>query len=187
MPDQEPKLVARAQRGDRAAFEKLVRLHADHLHAVVLRLSGDRDVAEEVTQEAFLRAWRGIDGFKRDARFFTWLYRIGVNEARRRLQRPSEPRPILSLEEHPIEPRDPGRGPAGAAEYADLHSALEAAIAALDDDYRLPLLLRDVDGLSTAEAAEVMGLGEAAFKSRLHRARLAVRAAVEPYLPARDE
>jgi len=187
MGHEERRLVARAQDGDRAAFEELVRLHAARLYAVVLRLAGDRHEAEEVTQETFLRAWRGIDGFKGDARFFTWLYRIGVNEARRSSQRGSGPRAVTSLEQHRIDPRDPGPGPAGAAEHTDLRSALEAAIAALDDDYRAPLVLRDVEGLSTAEAAELMGLGEAAFKSRLHRARLAVRMAVEPYLPVQDE
>jgi RNA polymerase sigma-70 factor (ECF subfamily) len=187
MGHEERRLVARAQNGDRAAFEELVRLHAARLYAVVLRLAGDRHEAEEVTQETFLRAWRGIDGFKGDARFFTWLYRIGVNEARRSSQRGSGPRAVTSLEQHRIDPRDPGPGPEGAAEHTDLRSALEAAIAALDDDYRAPLVLRDVEGLSTAEAAELMGLGEAAFKSRLHRARLAVRMAVEPYLPVQDE
>ena len=82
-------LVALARSGDRAAFEELVQRHADRLFGVVLRMVSDRQEAEEVTQEAFLRAWRGLGGFKGDARFFTWLYRIGVNEARRRLERGS--------------------------------------------------------------------------------------------------
>lgn len=79
-------LVARAQAGDRGAFEELVRRHANGLFAVVVRLSRDRQEAEEAVQEAFLRAWRGIGDFKGEARFFTWLYRIGVNEAHRRGQ-----------------------------------------------------------------------------------------------------
>lgn len=74
-------LVARAQAGDAGAFEQLVRVHADRLHAVVQRLVNDEHEAQEVTQETFLRAWRGLGGFKGDAQFFTWLYRIGVNEA----------------------------------------------------------------------------------------------------------
>jgi DNA-directed RNA polymerase specialized sigma24 family protein len=82
--DDDSELVSRAQTGDRLAFEELVRRHADRLHAVVTRLVADRHEAEEVTQEAFLRAWRGIATFKGEAHFFTWLYRIGVNEARRR-------------------------------------------------------------------------------------------------------
>jgi RNA polymerase sigma-70 factor, ECF subfamily len=180
------QLVARAQAGDRVAFEELVRRHADRLHAVVLRLAGDRHEAEEITQEAFLRAWRGIQGFKGDARFFTWLYRIGINEARRRAQRRRGAGAMTSLEAHGIEPRDLGPDPERTVERTDLRAALEAAVRDLDPDDRAPLVLRDIEGLSTAQAAAIMGLGEAALKSRLHRARLAVRAAVDSYLPTDD-
>src|SRR5919199_4905880 len=85
--DEDAGLVARAQAGEREAFEELVRRHAEHLYAVVVRLVPDRHDAEEVTQEAFIRAWRAIGRFKGDARFFTWLYRIAINEARRHAQR----------------------------------------------------------------------------------------------------
>ena len=180
--DEDTTLVARAQGGDRAAFEELVRRHADGLYAVVSRLVWDRHEAEEVTQEAFLRAWRGIGGFKGDARFFTWLYRIGVNEAHRRTQRPAPASELASLEEEQIDPLDPHPPPDRQAERGDLRTALERAVRALHPDYRAPLILRDVEGLSTAEAAAIMGLGEAAFKSRLHRARLTVRNAIEEHL-----
>lgn len=181
MTDEDAALVERAQAGDRAAFEELVRRHANGLYAVVARLVDDRREAEEVTQEAFLRAWRGIGGFKGEAQFFTWLYRIGVNEARRRTSRRPRAREA-SLEEEALDPADPRPQPDRQAEHSDLRAALERAVRALDPDYRTPLILRDVEGLSTAEAAAIMGLREAAFKSRLHRARLAVRNAVENYL-----
>ena len=183
MTEPDAVLVRRAQQGDRASFEVLVERHAEQLHAVVVRLTDDRHEAEEVTQEAFLRAWRGIQAFKGDAQFFTWLYRIGVNEARRRAQRRPAARGVGSLEDQLVEPRDTGPGPHQALENADLRAALERAVRALESDYRAPLILRDIEGLSTAQAAETMGLSEAAFKSRLHRARLAVRAAVDSYLP----
>lgn len=93
---------------------------------------------------------------------------------------------MTSLDEHDVEPRDPAPGPARSAEHRELRAALERAIRDLDPDHRLPLILRDVEGLSTAQAAAIMELGEAAFKSRLHRARLAVRAAVDDYLPSED-
>lgn len=186
MRDEDAELAGRARDGDREAFEELVRRHADRLYAVVVRLVPDRHEAEEVTQEAFVRAWRAISGFKGDARFFTWLYRIGVNEAQRRAQRRARAR-VASLDEQAVDPPDPGPAPDRQAEHSDLRAALERAVRELDPDYRAPLILRDVEGLSTAEAAAIMGLGEAAFKSRLHRARLSVRNAVKDYLAEEEQ
>ncbi|MGE3811179.1 MAG: RNA polymerase sigma factor [Candidatus Nanopelagicales bacterium] len=180
-------LVARARAGDRAAFEDLVRLHADRLHAVVRRLVDDEHEAQEVTQEAFLRAWRAIGRFKGDSQFFTWLYRIGVNEASRRTSRKRSRGVVTSLDEQLVEPAETRPGPAQAAQHRELRRALETAIHELKPDQRAPLVLRDVEGLSTAEAAEILGLGEAAFKSRLHRARLAVKDAVRDHLLEADD
>jgi RNA polymerase sigma-70 factor (ECF subfamily) len=172
------QLVRLARDGSRDAFEELVRRHADRLYVVVLRFTGDPTQAEEVVQEAFLRAWRGIARFQGRSQFFTWLYGIGLNEARRHASR--KPRPALvPLEEGALE-RTPDlrQAPEPCAEQRDLRAALERAVRALPPKYRAPLILRDVEGLSTEQAAEIMGLKEAAFKSRLHRARLAVRDAV---------
>ena len=179
--EQETALVERARGGDRAAFEELVRRHADHLYAVVLRFVADRREAEEVTQDAFLRAWRSIARFEGRSRFFTWLYRIGINEAKRRATR-RPPATVVSLDDEPIpEAPDWSQAPETRLHQADLRRVLESTIRALPIEYRAPLILRDVEGLSTQEAAEVMELGEAAFKSRLHRARLAVRRALDEY------
>jgi RNA polymerase sigma-70 factor (ECF subfamily) len=177
----EAVLVQRARSGDRDAFEELVRRHADHLYAVVVRFVADGAEAEEVTQEAFLRAWRSIGRFEGRSRFFTWLYRIGINEAKRRARR-RPPVPVLSLDDEPIpEAPDWSETPEARLRQHDLRRVLEGAIRALPIEYRAPIVLRDVEGLSTQEAAEVMELGEAAFKSRLHRARLAVRRALDEY------
>ena len=178
-------LVVRARAGDRLAFEELVRLYADRLHAVVRRLVDNEYEAEEVTQEAFLRAWRGIARFKGDSQFFTWLYRIGVNEAHRRTSHRRAP--VASLEEQLVEPADTRPEPPRRLEQDDLRHALERAVQGLKPDQRAPLVLRDIEGLSTGEAAAILDLGEAAFKSRLHRARLAVRDAVRDYLPEDSE
>jgi RNA polymerase sigma-70 factor, ECF subfamily len=176
-------LVERAQAGDRGSFEVLVRRHADRLYAVVLRFTADAAEAEEVTQEAFLRAWRSVARFEGRSQFFTWLYRIGINEAKRRAERRPPAGKVISLEEEQVdEAADPSESPAARSEQGELRERLEQAIRALPLDYRAPLVLRDVEGLSTAEAAAVMELGEAAFKSRLHRARLAVRNAIDDYL-----
>jgi RNA polymerase sigma-70 factor (ECF subfamily) len=181
--DHETDLVARAQAGDRAAFEQLVRLHADRLYAVVLRVLGDRHEAEEVVQETFLRAWRSLSRFELRSQFFTWLYRIGVNEARRSQERRRTRPQSAPLANAELQVPDEREAPQARAEAHELRGALEAAILGLPLDYRMPLVLRDVEGLSTAQAAAVMELGEAAFKSRLHRARLAVRSAVEDLVP----
>lgn len=183
----ESALVERAQHGDRAAFEELVRRHADRLYAVVLRFVADAGEAEEVTQEAFLRAWRSIDRFQGRSRFFTWLYRIGINEAKRRAAR-QPPATVVSLDDEPIpDAPDWSEAPETRSQQSDLRHALERAIRALPVEYQAPLILRDVEGLSTQEAAEVMELGEAAFKSRLHRARLAVRRALDQYFLEAEE
>ena len=176
-------LVARAQAGDREAFEQLVRRHADRVYAVARRLGLPSDAAEEVTQEAFLRAWRGIASFRGDARFFTWLYRIAVNEAKRRLEREPARTLVRSLDDEvAVQPPDMREEPYTRLAYAELRQALAAAVLALPLKYRAPLILRDVKGLSTADAAAVLGLGEAALKSRLHRARAAIRGALQERL-----
>ena len=183
----EAVLVERARGGDRAAFEELVRRHADHLYAVVLRFVADRGAAEEVTQEAFLRAWRSIGRFEGRSRFFTWLYRIGINEAKRRAAR-QPPATVVSLDDEPIpEAPDWSEAPETRLRHNDLRRLLEDTIRALPIEYRTPIILRDVEGLTTQEAAEVMDVGEAAFKSRLHRARLAVRRALDEYFLEEEE
>jgi RNA polymerase sigma-70 factor (ECF subfamily) len=185
--DRDRELVSRAREGDRAAFEQLVHLHADRLYAVVLRATGDRDEAEEVVQETFLRAWRSVRSFEGRSQFFTWLYRIGINEARRSGERRrARPQPA-PLADAGSEVADERQAPHARARVHELRRALEQAIMGLPLDYRMPLVLRDVEGLSTEQAAAVMDLGEAAFKSRLHRARLAVRSAVEDYLAEEDD
>ncbi|HKH13706.1 MAG TPA: sigma-70 family RNA polymerase sigma factor [Solirubrobacterales bacterium] len=180
--EDEAVLVERARSRDRLAFEELVRRHADRLYAVVLRFLGDPADAEEVTQETFLRAWRGIDRFQGRSQFFTWLYRIGLNEAKRLGIRKPPAGKVRSLEDEPIpEAPDWSEAPEVRVGQGEIRRVLEGAIRALPIEYRAPLVLRDIEGLSTKDAADVMDLGEAAFKSRLHRARLAVRRSLDEY------
>jgi len=180
-PD-EAELIARAQEGDREAFAELVRANADRLYAVLLRFTADPEEAAEASQEALLRAWRSIGRFQGRSAFFTWLYRIGINEAKRRAGRRAARGAEVPLEESPVEQApDWSEAPELRAEQGELRHRLEEAIRALPLDYRVPLVLRDVEGLSTREAAEATELGEAAFKSRLHRARMAVRRAMDEY------
>jgi RNA polymerase sigma-70 factor (ECF subfamily) len=175
----ERELIDRAQLGDVAAFEALAGVHADRLYAVVLSFVGDGCEAEDVLQETLLRAWRGIGRFQGRAMVFTWLYRIAVNESNRALERRVRRRATVPVDEEAVQVPAPQReGPADQAEQQELREALRLAIAKLSPPYRMALVLRDVEGLSTREAAKIAGIGEAAFKSRLHQARLKVRASV---------
>jgi RNA polymerase sigma-70 factor, ECF subfamily len=175
----ERELVARAKAGDLAAFEELVGAHADRLYMLVLRLVGDPGEAEDVLQETLLRAWRGIGRFQARAMIFTWLYRIAVNESNRALEKRLRRGTTVPLDREAVQAPAPAHEtPASRAEQHELRGALELAIADLAPPYRTALVLRDVEGLSTREAAEIVGVGEAAFKSRLHQARLKVRASL---------
>jgi RNA polymerase sigma-70 factor (ECF subfamily) len=175
----ERELIGRAQAGDLGAFEALAGVYADRLYTVVLRIVGDRGEAEDVLQETLLRAWRGIRRFEGRAMVFTWLYRIAVNESNRALDRRQRLRANVPVDEQVIEvPAPPRDGPATQAERQELREALRVAISQLSAPCRTALVLRDVEGLSTRDAAEIVGVGEAAFKSRLHQARLTVRALV---------
>jgi RNA polymerase sigma-70 factor (ECF subfamily) len=178
-PDTEAVLLARAKAGDVDAFEELSGAYADRLYMLLLRLLGDPDEAGEVAQEVMLRAWRGITRFQGRSSYFTWLYRIAVNEAHRALAKRGRRPPSVPL--GPVElqlPTSPADDPARQAEARELRRALADALAMLPPPLRTAIVLRDVEGLSTQQAAEIAGVGQAAFKSRLHQARLQVRAAI---------
>ena len=178
-PATEAELVARAQAGDVGAFEQLSGAYADRLFMLLLRLLGDRAEAEDVAQEVMLRAWQGIARFQGRSSYFTWLYRIAVNEANRALdKRARRPAGVAIRDQELLLPGDPADDPSRQAEVSELRTALARALAGLPPPLRTAIVLRDVEGLSTQEAAEIAGIGQAAFKSRLHQARLRVRAAV---------
>ena len=175
----EASLIAGAQAGDVAAFERLSSAYADRLYMLLLRLLGDQSEAEDAAQEVMLRAWRGIGSFRGQSSYFTWLYRIAVNEASRALEKRSR-RPAsvpISAEELQL-PASPAHDPFRQAQNSELRRTLGRALDQLPPPLRAAIVLRDVEGLSTQEAAEVAGISQAAFKSRLHQARLRVRAAI---------
>jgi RNA polymerase sigma-70 factor, ECF subfamily len=183
----EETLIARAAGGDMAAFEELVMRNADRLFASLRRFGLDDAEAQEVAQETFLRAWRSLPRFEGRSRFFTWLYRIGFNEAQRRLARRPAAGVVVSTAERPLDELADGRpGPIEQAEREELRAALRRALGELPVDLRAPVVLRDIEGLSTREAAAVLDLGEPAFKSRLHRGRMALRSLLTPWLTTSD-
>jgi RNA polymerase sigma-70 factor, ECF subfamily len=184
-PAEERAIIARARAGDESAFAQLVNEHSARVHGALRRFGLTPQEADEVAQEVFLRAWRGLPRFEERSRFSTWLYRIAFNEAQRRLGRRS-PAPVSGApgDEDAIAalPDTIGAGPEGRTLARELEEMLEQALAALPADLRAAVVLRDLEGLSTEEAAAVAGVRQPAFKSRLHRGRMQLRALLEPYL-----
>jgi RNA polymerase sigma-70 factor, ECF subfamily len=172
------ELVARARAGDTAAFEELVRRHRDRIYRVALRVCRHPADAEDVTQEAIVRAWRGLGTFRGDAEFTTWLYRIVTNLALNRVTRRRE-----HATERVPEPAGPGEA-LDPARRAEDRERLDAALAALDTltaEQRACYVLREVEGLTYEELAEVLDISVASVKGRLYRARQDLVAALERY------
>lgn len=181
MTDEERALVARAQGGDRPAFEELVTRHGARIHGLVLRmLRGNREEAEDVTQEVFLRAFEALPRFRGDSGFYTWLYRIAVNRTLHRLEK--KKLPTTPLED--LQVADPSEEPAQAAVSGELGQALKAALDRLSDGSRTVFLLREAQGLSHDEIAEVLGIAAGAVRVRLHRAKKELVRLLSPYLEA---
>lgn len=175
-PQDDSDLVRRAQRGDRQAFERLYRLHRNRIYAVVWRIAGnDPGLAEDLLQEAFVRAWQKLDSFRGDARFATWLHRLSVNVALsdRRIR-------VRRLERETALDGEAERTATGAKDvYEDRRMDLEQAIAKLPERARTVLVLFDIEGYSHAEIAEIAGMAVGSSKAQLHRARKLVREELE--------
>lgn len=168
--DRENELIARAQKGDRAAFAALLRAHQDEVYTLARRLVGDPHLASDVAQEALIRAWRALPKFRGDARLSTWLYRITANTAwthKNRLRRHQG----SSLDDH-IEvaaPAGPDH-PEVAGEIVELRGRLRTALDRLPDAQREVVVLKDIYGWSHAEIAGSLEISVTAAKVRLHRA-----------------
>lgn len=178
MQDPDPRTLARARAGDPAAFEELVRAYQGDVYRFAYSYTRDRGLAEDATQEAFLRAYRFLPGFRGDSRFGSWLFRIARNCALDaiRARRGQEERALRAPA--PLGPPDPAA-----------RIELQTALAAVSPEHREPFLLIEVFGLSYREAADVLRVRVGTVKSRMHRARLAMMAALaveEPEEEARE-
>jgi RNA polymerase sigma-70 factor (ECF subfamily) len=179
--DDEGALVQAAKSGDLSAFEELVNRYERRIFRLTMHITQNREDAEDATQDAFMKSFKNLDNFEGSSRFYTWLVRIAVNEALMRLRRR---RPnVVSLDE-PVETdedliphqiRDWGPNPEQRFASTEMNSILSSAISDLDPAYRTVFLLRDTEQLSTEETAKMLGISEAAVKSRLLRARLKLR------------
>ncbi|NMO13463.1 sigma-70 family RNA polymerase sigma factor [Pyxidicoccus fallax] len=189
--DEDRQLLARAQDGDVSAFEALVDAHRDKVYGLALRMTRSEADAAEITQDTFLSAYQHLKDFRGDAAFGSWVHRIAANHAlmrlrHRRVAQAAEQElqgPEFtergSLAEYPQS--DWSRDAEGKALDAELGSAIQQATERLPQGYREVFLLKDVDGLSYEQISEVTGDSIPAIKSRLHRARLALREAIDEF------
>jgi RNA polymerase sigma-70 factor (ECF subfamily) len=198
------ELVELARKDDTTAFTVLVDRHQRQIYRLAQRMMGNDADAEEVLQEAFLNAYEKLNEFRGDSAFNSWIYRIAANSALMRLRRKRRAPDTVALTDQGTS--DLPSGPAFTADgqYAEpprsdwslraddalanhqLGSAIERAVAGLPEDYRVVFMLKDVDGLSNEQIAETLGLSVPAVKSRLHRARLALRDQLGEFFTARQ-
>ncbi len=190
MNEGESSFVEQLRSGDEAAYEKLVREHSRRMLAVARRMLRSEEDARDAVQEAFANAFRGLDRFDGLAQLSTWLHHIVVNACLMRL-RTRRRKPEASIEDllprfqddgHRVEPGPAWRaiGP-DPAEERELCTRVRAAIDSLPEIYRTALVLRDIEGLGTAEAAATLGIAQEALKMRVHRARQALRTILDPF------
>ena len=185
--DDDLALVDRALSGDRRAFEPLVRRHERRVFRVTLAVLGNVEDAEEAMQDAFVKAFRHLNQFRRESQFTTWLTRIAINEA---LQKRQGRKDMVSLDEsREIEeqfvPRRPDLWHADPEKLygkQELRQIIEVAIQTLPAIYREAFILRDVEGMTAQQSAEAIGVTIGALKSRLLRARLMMRETLAPSL-----
>jgi RNA polymerase sigma-70 factor (ECF subfamily) len=185
---EELMLVNAARGGDVASFEKLVRKYDRNVFRIANHITQNREDAEDVVQDAFLKAFTNLGQFQGQSKFYTWLVRIAVNEALMRLRR-RRPERMVSLDEDintgedtiPREVADWSPNPEQLYNQSELREILQKTIQGLPPSFRTVFVLRDVEGLSTEETADALNLSIPAVKSRLLRARLQLRDRLTKY------
>lgn len=194
IPSDDSELVTRAAGGETSAFEALVERYRGRVYGLALRMLNSEDDAAEVLQETFISAYRNLKQFRGDAQFGSWVSRIAANHALMRLRH----RKVVGQVETPDEGPNFNERGSLIDEVADignveeeainheLRDAIEAAAARLGDDYREVFVLRDLEGMSYEEIAELTGITVPAVKSRLHRARLSLRSAIDQFYQERQ-
>jgi len=185
------ELLTRAQAGDMSAFESLVGKHEDKVYGLALRMTRSEADAAEITQDTFLSAYQHLSEFRGEAAFGSWVHRIAANNALMRLRRQKV---VDIVSDELAGPEFTERGSLADGPESDwskraddkvledeLGRAIQAATDALPEGYREVFLLKDVEGLSYEEISEMVGISIPAVKSRLHRARLALREAIDAF------
>jgi RNA polymerase sigma-70 factor (ECF subfamily) len=172
------ELVRKSKEDDERAFGELISRYESKVYSLALRMVRNPEDAEDVLQDTFLRAYRGIKSFQGASTFSTWIYRITANSALMRLRK--KQLPMVSIDDAeerdtPVNIADWTPGPVEQLLSKELQAEMDQAIEALPPEFRQVFVLRDVEEMSNAEVAEILDLSVAAVKSRLHRARLKVR------------
>ena len=182
------QLVTRVQKGDKGAFDLLVRKYQHRIAKLVSRYVHDRAEIEDVTQEAFIKAFRAIKGFRGESAFYTWLYRIAINTAKNYLVALGRRLPVTELESEEAEGIEPGAGlrdantPERQLLAEEIGRTVERVMATMPEDLRTAITLREIDGLSYEEIAEVMDCPIGTVRSRIFRAREAIDKELRPLL-----
>ena len=176
----EKVLLARAKKGEIAAFESLMTAYENRIYSLALRSTGSEQDAADITQDVFLRAWKNLDSFRGDSSLSTWLYRVTSNlcvDFARKKAAEGMPTSIDDEESPAADLADPSRmaQPEAAAENSELREELQFALAQLSEEHRRVVLLRDVAGMTYTDIARTLGLEEGTVKSRLARARASLR------------
>jgi RNA polymerase sigma-70 factor, ECF subfamily len=195
-PDSDAQLVDRVKLGDVRAFEMLVVKYQRRIERLIGRMVRDVDIVPDIAQETFIRAYRALPQFRGDSAFYTWLYRIAVNTAKKALMdmkrdprvRESSPRADDDGDETSRAENEltDGETPEALLASKEIAAAVNAAIEALSDDLRQAITLREIEGLSYEEIAEIMQCPIGTVRSRIFRAREAIALRLRPLLDTRD-
>lgn len=195
--DEDAQLVERVQRGDQRAFEMLVVKYQRRIERLIARMVRDTDLVEDIAQEAFIRAYRALPGFRGESAFYTWLYRIAVNTAKKAmigLQRDplrTESSLAGASDEDDDAPRfesdaSDGETPESVLASRQIAETVNAAVESLSEDLRQAITLREIEGLSYEDIAEIMQCPIGTVRSRIYRAREAIASRLRPLLDTRD-
>lgn len=184
-------LIERCQQGSSEAFDELVLKYQKKVFNVAYRLLNNYDEANDIAQEVFVRAYKGICGFRKEASVFTWLYRITVNLSMNRLKVLNRERKRLNCLDDPIATEEGevkkeivarGPSPSDILDYKERSGLIQKALSSLDGEFRTVLVLRDIEGVSYEEIARILEINVGTVKSRLHRARTVLKDKLEGVL-----
>ena len=196
MSELERSLLRRLRDRDEKAFRELIDDHRDRVFNITFRMLGNRHEAEDLAQEVFIKVFKQIDSFRGDSKLSTWLYRVAVNECKNRIKYLARRH---DRDRDELDETTQGAGvngtiggpmpssPDRALESAQMEKLLQEAIATLEEDQRIVVVLRDVEDLSIEEICDITGLPDGTVKSRLHRARLVLRKRLQRHVGEHHE